>query len=280
MSCPRYRASGTMRSGNRRYMKILVSNDDGIHAEGLASLCSCLTEAGFQVYVCAPDRERSAASHALTMYSPLRLIEVGNPNFDAFRVWSADGTPADCVKIALELLMKSDPPDYVISGVNRGPNLGTDVLYSGTVAAAAEGCFAGIPSLAVSCTDKMNPNYQTASKFVSAHISDIFANELPQGTMLNINVPADITRQVANTPYMFTRAGTMKYVDIFDVRHDPRGREYIWMSGNPMDLDIEEDFDTVAIKKGLISITPIKFDVTDYSLLAKLRNSSGGHRLL
>lgn len=280
MNCQRYRASGTTRSGNRSIMKILVSNDDGIHAEGLASLCNCLTEAGFQVFVCAPDRERSAASHALTMYSPLRLIEVENPGFDAFRAWSADGTPADCVKIALELLMKADPPDYVISGVNRGPNLGTDILYSGTVAAAAEGCFAGIPSIAVSCTDKRNPNYQTASKFVSGHITDIFTNELPCGTMLNVNVPADSQEQGSGMPYMFTRAGTMKYVDIFDIRHDPRGREYIWMSGNPMDMDTEADYDTVAVKKGLISITPIKFDVTDYALLTKLRNSGGGHRLL
>ncbi|HOA16055.1 MAG TPA: 5'/3'-nucleotidase SurE [Bacillota bacterium] len=253
--------------------KVLVSNDDGIHAEGLANLCNSLHSIGMEVFVCAPDRERSAASHSLTMYSPLRVHEIKEPDFSASKAWTVDGTPADCVKVALELLMKPESPDYVVSGINRGPNLGTDILYSGTVAAAAEGCFAGIPSMAISCTAKRKPNYNMASIFVKKHLEDLFRLGLPTGTMLNVNVPPDAREEGRGLALKYARAGTMKYEDIFDVRDDPRGRQYIWMSGEPVDVDEDEDFDTVAIKKGFVTVTPVRFEVTDFDFLDVLRNT-------
>lgn len=271
-------------SGNTSYMsdikkRVLVSNDDGIHAEGIANLCSSLHSIGMDVFVCAPDRERSAASHSLTMYSPLRVHEISDPDFPATRVWTVDGTPADCVKVALELLMKDEFPDYVVSGINRGPNLGTDILYSGTVAAAAEGCFAGIPSIAISCTAKRKPNYNMASFFVQKHFEELFKLGLPAGTMLNVNVPPNAREEGSGLAVKFAKAGTMRYEDIFDVRDDPRGRQYIWMSGEPVDVDEDEDFDTVAIKKGFVTVTPVKFEVTDFEFLNVLKTRNHNSRL-
>lgn len=260
---------------NSGALKVLVSNDDGIHAEGLAVLCNALSEAGLRVFVCAPDRERSAASHALTMYSPLRLQEVNEPGFSAEKVWTADGTPADCAKIGLELALKDERPDFVVSGINRGPNLGTDILYSGTVGAAAEGCFAGIPSMAISCTAKRNPDYLSASKFIRMHFLALMSNGLPEGTMLNVNIPPDVREEGRGLCLKITKAGTMRYEEVFEVRNDPRGLQYIWMSGRPVDIDEDEEYDTVAIKKGCVTVTPVRFDVTDYEHLTKMKEQQG-----
>lgn len=265
-----------MRYTSRRIMRVLVSNDDGIHAEGLAALCSCLHSMDMEVFVCAPDRERSAASHALTMYTPLRCHNVDKPAFSASTVWTADGTPADCVKIALELLLKDRMPDFVVSGINRGPNLGNDILYSGTVAAAAEGCFMGIPSMAISCTTKRKTEYGVAVAFVKDNFLSLMANGLPPGTMLNVNVPPDAKLGAGNRATIrFTRAGTMKYSDVFEVRNDPRGKQYLWMSGEPLELDTDPSCDTVAVREGCISVTPIRFDLTDTTYLGKMKPFSG-----
>lgn len=263
-----------MRYMNRSNMKVLVSNDDGIHAEGLASLCNSLSSLNLEVYVCAPDRERSAASHALTMYTPLRCHAVDSPGFQAKKAWTADGTPADCVKIALELLMKDDLPDFVVSGINRGPNLGNDILYSGTVAAAAEGCFFGIPSMAVSCTAKRKPDYNAASAFITDHFLGLMENGLPQGTMLNVNVPPEAKTEAGKAVLRFTKAGTMKYADIFEVRNDPRGKQYLWMSGEPVEVDTDPTFDTVTIRNGYVSVTPVRFELTDDEYLNSLRDNN------
>lgn len=251
-------------------MKVLVSNDDGIHARGLESLCSALGSIGMEVLVCAPDRERSAASHALTMYTPLRCHELDNHRLDASRVWTVDGTPADCVKVALELLLKDSVPDFVVSGINRGPNLGTDIMYSGTVAAAAEGCLLGIRSMSISCTAKRSPDYKAASGFIRDHFLSIMSNGIPSGTMVNVNVPPDAQLEEGRYKYRYTKAGTVKYSDAFDVRNDPRGRQYIWMSGEPMDTDTDEDCDTVTVRRGICSVTPLRFDFTDMKYLSML----------
>ncbi len=251
-------------------MKVLVSNDDGIHARGLGNLCSALSSIGLEVLVCAPDRERSAASHALTMYTPLRCHELDKHNLEAKRVWTVDGTPADCVKVGLELLLKDSLPDFVVSGINRGPNLGTDIMYSGTVAAAAEGCLMGIRSMAISCTAKLSPDYLAASGFIREHFLSIMGNGIPAGTMVNVNVPPDALIEHGSYKYRYTRAGTMKYSEVFDLRNDPRGRQYIWMSGEPMDIDTEEDYDTVTVRRGICSVTPLRFDFTDEAYLAKM----------
>ena len=255
---------------SKRIMKVLVSNDDGIHARGLENLCSALDSIGLEVLVCAPDRERSAASHALTMYTPLRCYELDKHGLDAARVWSVDGTPADCVKVALELLLKDSLPDFVVSGINRGPNLGTDIMYSGTVAAAAEGCLMGIRSMAISCTAKRSPDYKAASGFIKDHFLSIMGNGIPSGTMVNVNVPPDALMEHGKCIYRYTKAGTMKYSDAFDVRNDPRGRQYIWMSGEPMDIDTDDDYDTVTVRKGICSVTPLRFDFTDTEYLSRL----------
>lgn len=255
---------------SKRIMKVLVSNDDGIHARGLENLCSVLDSIGLEVLVCAPDRERSAASHALTMYTPLRCHELDKHGLDAARVWSVDGTPADCVKVALELLLKDSLPDFVVSGINRGPNLGTDIMYSGTVAAAAEGCLMGIRSMAISCTAKRSPDYKAASGFIKDHFLSIMGNGIPSGTMVNVNVPPDALMEHGKCIYRYTKAGTMKYSDAFDVRNDPRGRQYIWMSGEPMDIDTDDDYDTVTVRKGICSVTPLRFDFTDTEYLSRL----------
>lgn len=252
-------------------MKVLVSNDDGIHARGLENLCSALDRIGLEVLVCAPDRERSAASHALTMYTPLRCLELDKHSLEASRVWTVDGTPADCVKVALELLLKDSLPDFVVSGINRGPNLGTDIMYSGTVAAAAEGCLMGIRSMAISCTAKRSPDYLAASGFIKGHFLSIMGNGIPAGTMVNVNVPPDAQKEQGSYIFRYTKAGTMKYSEAFDVRNDPRGRQYIWMSGEPMDIDTDEDYDTVTVKRGICSVTPLRFDFTDTEYLDKLR---------
>lgn len=252
-------------------MRVLVSNDDGIHARGLENLCSALSSIGLEVLVCAPDRERSAASHALTMYTPLRCHELENHSLEASRVWTVDGTPADCVKVALELLLKDALPDFVVSGINRGPNLGTDIMYSGTVAAAAEGCLMGIKSMAISCTAKRNPDYKAATGFIKEHFLRIMGNGIPSGTMVNVNVPPDAKVEKGSYSFHYTKAGTMRYSDAFDVRNDPRGRQYIWMSGEPMDIDTDEDYDTVTIRRGICSVTPLRFDFTDMDYLSKLQ---------
>lgn len=255
-------------------MKVLVSNDDGIHARGLENLCSALSSIGLDVLVCAPDRERSAASHALTMYTPLRCHELDKHGLAASRVWTVDGTPADCVKVGLELLLKDSLPDFVVSGINRGPNLGTDIMYSGTVAAAAEGCLMGIRSMAISSTAKRSPDYLAASGFIKEHFLSIMSNGIPVGTMVNVNVPPDALIEQGSYKYRYTRAGTMKYSEAFDVRNDPRGRQYIWMSGEPMEIDTEEYYDTVTVRRGICSVTPLRFDFTDEAYLAKQNGQS------
>jgi len=229
-----------------------------------------MADAGFEVYVCAPDRERSAVSHGLTMGVPIRCEELGLPG--AVQAWSTTGTPADSMKMALEVLL-SERPDLVVTGVNRGPNLGTDVLYSGTVAAAMEGASAGIPSLAVSTADYEPAGYSHAASAAVAIAKAVLRNGLPQGVLLNVNVPdgADLSR------FTVTRLGVQRYCNVFDRRTDPRGKVYYWLCGVPvLDGPDEGDFDTAAIRRGEISVTPLRADFTDVAAMAVLREWDDG----
>ncbi len=210
-----------------------------------------------EVWVCAPDSERSAISHALTMRAPLRVRRAELPRLQA-NALAVDGSPADCVKLALEELMP-EKPHVVLAGVNRGPNLGTDVVYSGTVAAAAEGALAGIPSIAVSTASYDPCEYAQAAKVGATLARLAVSRGLPPGVMLNVNVPdgAELGRIV------ITRMGIQRYSNIFERRVDPRGEAYYWLCGSPEAPDPGDGLDTDAVRSGYVSVTPIKFDMTD-----------------
>lgn len=244
-------------------MRILISNDDGISAQGINQLRISLQDRN-QVFVAAPDRERSATGHKITMHRPLRVREFSYPDSSAVG-WEVDGTPADCVKLGLEALLP-EPPDLVISGINQGPNLGTDVLYSGTVSAAIEGTINEIPSIAISLASYEYRDFTFAAGLAGELVFRL-GRELPQKTLLNINVPPGEPRGIK-----VTRLGHRRYVNIFDKRIDPRGRVYYWMAGEPFDLDEDDpDTDVWAVKQGYTSITPIHFDLTDHHTIEEMR---------
>jgi len=239
-------------------MNILLSNDDGILAPGIRCLAATLAQI-HQVTVIAPDRERSATGHALTLHKPLRVEAVGDPYPPQVSAWTCSGTPADCVKFGLDALLKS-PPDWVIAGINRGANLGTDVLYSGTVSAAMEGLLEGIPSLAISLvsyTAKEIQAFQPSADFVLTLLEKLGIPALP--TLLNVNVPATEIRGVVVAPL-----GVRKYLDIFEQRADPRGKDYYWLAGEVITDGVDPDTDLHAIQQNLITMTPLQFNLTDW----------------
>lgn len=249
-------------------MHILVSNDDGIYADGLAGLYLALKDLG-EISVVAPEREQSGTGHGITVHFPLRPRKV--VLVDGSTGWAVDGTPADCVKLAVEALLTS-PPDLVVSGINFGPNLGTDVLYSGTVSAAIEGLINGIPSIAVSLATYHNPDYTPAGNFIRQMVATLIKDGIPAGTMLNVNVPRGEPRGIK-----VTCLGNRRYVNIFHKRTDPRGREYYWMAGEPQDMTPHQEnnlleTDVEAIRANHISITPLHFDLTDYKALGTLHS--------
>ncbi|WP_066635674.1 5'/3'-nucleotidase SurE [Desulfolucanica intricata] len=245
-------------------MRILLSNDDGIHAKGLITLYKELKEVA-QVFVVAPDRERSATGHGITVHHPLRVKEIELS--DNIIGWAVDGTPADCVKLGLEALLPS-PPDLIISGINYGPNLSTDVLYSGTVSAAIEGIINGIPAAAVSLASYKSNDFGYSAFFTRALIENILHNGYWPGVMLNVNIPPGIPQGVK-----VTKLGVRRYINCFDKRTDPKGRTYYWMAGEPMDVVTDSpDIDSQAIKENFISITPIHFDLTHFSQINDLKN--------
>ena len=245
-------------------MRILISNDDGIQSKGINQLRMDLElEQENEIYVVAPDRERSATGHKITMHRPLRVKEWSYPDSKS-RGWAVDGTPADCVKLGLEALLPG-PPDLVISGINQGPNLGTDVLYSGTVSAAIEGTINGLPAVAVSLASFQYSDFSFSGKLIRELLGKL-GDELPPHTLLNINLPPGLPRGIR-----VTRLGHRRYVNIFDKRTDPRGRVYFWMAGEPSDVDEDDpDTDVFAVKEGYASITPVHFDLTDYPYREKL----------
>ncbi|NPV52333.1 MAG: 5'/3'-nucleotidase SurE [Firmicutes bacterium] len=247
-------------------MTVLVTNDDGIYSDGLRAVVRALKEIS-RVIVCAPDRERSATGHAITVFRPLRVESVILSDLDV-EAWMVDGTPSDCVKLACEVLL-AEPPNVVVSGINRGPNLGMDVLYSGTVSAAIEGAIMGIPSMAVSVAAFEDCNYSGASAFATRMVKKVVDGILPANTLLNINVPSMEDSEIAGVAV--TKLGTRKYKDVFDKRIDPRGRTYYWLAGEMVECDKCDDVDAVAIKNNMISVTPIHFDLTRYELLDELR---------
>ena len=242
-------------------MHFLISNDDGLLAPGIQTLSQCVRQLG-KVTVVAPDQNRSGASNSLTLDTPIRIKEVET---DTFRV---SGTPTDCVHIALTGLLKEDP-DMVISGINAGANLGDDVIYSGTVAAAMEGRFLGLPALAVSLVFEERPiNYATAGEAVVRLVRQLLKDPLPSDTILNVNVPDLPWEQIKG--FEVARLGHRHRAEPTIRTVDPRGRAMYWIgpAGAEEDAGPGTDFD--AVKRGFISVTPIHVDLTRFQALEQV----------
>jgi 5'-nucleotidase len=243
---------------------ILVTNDDGIHSPGLIALARAMKELG-DVYIVAPDRERSAVSHSLTLHRPLKVEKLSED------VFSIDGTPTDCVILAISKLLP-ERPALVASGINRGGNLGGDISYSGTVSGAIEGTILGIPSFAISLVtgDEPQPiHFETASAFATRIGRSILEKSLPPDTLLNINVPNTDKSKILGI--RFTRQGKIVYNNAIQEIHDPRGKRHYWLGGSQFHLEREEDTDVHAVSDSYISITPIHLDRTNYEALNFLR---------
>ena len=247
-------------------MKILVCNDDGIFSKGILQLASSMSEIG-ETTVVAPDDERSATGHAITLHKPLRIKPVNLPELN-IRAFAVDGTPADCVKIGYDIVMERDV-DLVISGINRGPNLGTDVLYSGTVSAAFEGAILGLPSIAVSLVSYDSDDYVFAGKVAVKIAEKLMEHGLPSGAILNINVPAVPEKEIKGIKT--ARLGVRRYAENYIKRLDPRGKPYYWLTGEAIDDDMANgdgmDTDITAVANNYVAVTPIHFDLTLHSYI-------------
>lgn len=238
-------------------MRLLCSNDDGILARGLDCLERAARPLG-EVWVVAPDREQSATSHSLTLHHPLRPVQL------AERRWQVDGTPTDCVMLAVEALLP-ERPDFVLSGINHGPNMGEDVLYSGTVAAAMEGLALGLPSIAVSFAGRvlrsddslLDDHVENLTKLLT-HLTRL--PSFPADTLLNVNIPAIPAREVKGV--RLTRLGRRVFSDSLTPMKDPWGREIFWIGGGSVAWSGSEDSDFRAVKEGYISVTPLHLDLT------------------
>jgi 5'-nucleotidase len=243
---------------------ILITNDDGIHAEGLRYLRMAAERLG-RVSVVAPEAEQSAVGHSITLYDPIKALEVTKDG--TFYGYGISGTPADSVKLALHTLLPR-PPDLVISGINNGANLGINVLYSGTVSAATEAAILGVPSMAVSLAQKKDPPYQWALPHVERIARWILEHGLPPGVTLNVNIPAVPPDQVLG--FKVTRQGLSRSHERFEQREDPRGNRYYWLSGQATADETDEETDAVAVSLGYVSVTPLFYDLTAHSFAADL----------
>jgi 5'-nucleotidase len=242
-------------------VRVLLSNDDGVHSAGLAALVAAFE--GDEVWVCAPDREQSASSHAISLHRPLRLLEV------APRRYAVDGTPTDAVYMGLNHVLKGAWPDVVVSGVNHGPNLANDVLYSGTVAAAMEAALLGVHAIAVSLAGPPPHEFTDAARFAVALARRVVANPPPAPLLVNVNVPPGPVRG-----YRFVRLGRRTYGNEVVEKTDPRGRRYYWIGGEggATNEDIPGSDCNVAMKDRLVSVTPLHLDSTHDAVLNELRS--------
>ncbi|MFM7269136.1 MAG: 5'/3'-nucleotidase SurE [Cyanobium sp.] len=216
-------------------LRILISNDDGVFAAGIQALAAEAASRGHRVTVVCPDQERSATGHGLTLQTPLRAERADQLFAPGVTAWACSGTPSDCVKLALFRLLE-EPPQLVLSGINHGPNLGTDVLYSGTVSAAMEGTIEGLPALAVSSADFHWRQFEPAARIALDLAEAVLAAGWQEGMLLNLNVPAMPADEIA--PVRWCRPAVRRYSDQFDRRVDPRGRTYFWLAGEVVD-DLE-----------------------------------------
>ncbi len=247
-------------------MHILLTNDDGIYAPGLAALETALKRLG-HVTVVAPSTEQSGVGHSITFLTPLIVKEIYQG--ERFRGWAVEGSPADCVKLGIAELCRPSPT-LVVSGMNHGLNAGINVLYSGTVAAAIEGAFFGITSFAVSLEYDEHAPYDRAAQMAVALIAQVLQHDSAQGRLYNINIPTvalDRPLGVKVVPM-----GTVRYGESFQKRTDPRGRSYYWATDDPPPVPTEEETDLTALQKGFVTITPLSFQMTEFEHLAQMKD--------
>jgi len=252
---------------------LLVTNDDGVYAPGLLALVHALEPLG-EVVVLAPEHNWSAAGHTKTMHKPLRVGEVTLP--DGTRALAASGSPSDCVALAL-LGVLERPPQLVLSGINLGANVGHDLTYSGTVAAAMEAVIGGVPGIAISLDTYEPADYTVAARFAAHLAGQVLREAPPQPLLLNVNVPALPEEEIRGV--RVTRLGRRIYRDALDVRRDPRGRPYYWIGGEPPSGHAEPGTDIGALAEGYISVTPVRLDLTDHEQIARLESWALGFPL-
>ncbi|MFH1984937.1 MAG: 5'/3'-nucleotidase SurE [Pseudomonadota bacterium] len=246
-------------------MHVLLTNDDGIHAPGLLALCRRLSR-DFTVTVVAPDRERSAVGHGITLHQPLRAHPMDWDN--GVRGFAVSGTPADCIKLALLDLMP-EKPDIVVSGINPGANVGVNINYSGTVAAAKEAALYGIPAIAVSREGQGQAHYAGIADFTAGFAVTMLARGLPFGTFLNVNFPDAPVRETAGV--RFASQGFEMFPETIEKRVDPRNRTYYWQGCDAQTFTADREVDGSVLQKKYIAITPISCDATDYRFLDMLK---------
>ena len=240
--------------------RILITNDDGIHAEGLAALECAMRRIG-KVYVVAPESEMSGASHSLTLARPLRIRQIDEWH------WSVDGTPTDCVTLALnQILVKFFRPDVCVSGINPGGNMGDDATYSGTVAGAMEATILGVPGLAFSLAAYRSHDFTESSRVAFEVTQKVLAEGLPEGTLLNINIPKGVPKGTR-----ITKQGFKSARPVISEQIDPRGKPYYWIGEVREGFRAEGGTDFEAVDDGYVSITPMRSDLTSYDAIEALR---------
>lgn len=242
-------------------MRILVTNDDGIQSAGLMALAEAMAKLG-EVWIVAPDRERTAAAHAVTLHKPLRVHPLGK------RTYSVSGTPVDCVNLAVLKIMP-EPPRLVVSGINRGVNLGDDVLYSGTVSAAVEGTILGVASMAVSQEGGDRFRFEVGAYFSARVARLILEKGVPEETLLNLNIPDRPLRSI--TGVRVTALSRRRFDNPIIEKVDPHGRTYYWIAGTRLSWGRGKDSDHEAIAEGAVSLTPLRLDTTNYGVLDRFR---------
>jgi 5'-nucleotidase len=247
-------------------MKILITNDDGIHSRGIHALVQELSQIA-ELYLVAPDRERSGTGHSITVFDPIKVTKTTFPGVK--QAWIVGGTPVDCTKIAIARLVE-EKIDLVISGINHGPNLGSDVLYSGTVSAAAEAIIMGCPSLAISLdSHRSDSDFEFSARFARQLVTSLMHWGIESKTLVNINIPAIETSRIKGIKVC--KLGQRNYDNLFEERQDPRGNTYYWMGGDVLQEEQEPDSDVYAVEHDYISVTPINLDLTNYSLISRYK---------
>lgn len=248
-------------------MNILITNDDGINSDGIYQLAKRMAGLG-NVTIVAPDREQSAIGHAITMHQPLRCRKIKLHELD-IDAWWVNGTPADCIKLGVETLLETRP-DLIISGINNGENLGTDIIYSGTVSAAIEGSIFNIPSIAVSYEKHGETDFSLAAEAAVKIIEQVLKFASGGNILMNINIP-EIENINELKGVKIAKLGVKKYRNNFEERKDPRGNSYYWLAGELIEDEIGEDTDIYAVRNGFASITPLNVDLTGYEEINKLK---------
>ncbi|MDR1876886.1 MAG: 5'/3'-nucleotidase SurE [Flavobacteriaceae bacterium] len=246
---------------------ILVTNDDGITAPGIRELIDIMNEIG-EVYVVAPDKPQSGMGHAVTINSTLRVEKIVI-NDGAQQEWACSGTPVDCVKLALDQLLPKKP-DLCVSGINHGSNSSINIIYSGTMSAAIEGGIEGVPSIGFSlCDFSYSANFKASRNYIKSIVKNVLINKLPEGVVLNVNIPKAEEKDLNGI--RICRQANAYWEEEFDRRIDPKGKTYYWMTGKWTNLDRGDDTDEWALEHNYISIVPVRFDMTAFHFLEKIK---------